>query len=173
MLHFRVIFLKKSYIILKGDKYTLLYVYVKDFEDTMLPNKITKEDKMPKINKYVDIDTVEREAKKDLIDRHSPFIHCADTAKAGEPFEVTVKMGNEYTHPDDFDHYIESVTLFNGDTQLAKASYVPGTLGNVKAHNTTTFTIIPTGKKLTLVAHGYCTKHGIWEGTPVEVTVED
>ena len=81
-------------------------------------------------------------------------------------------MGNEYTHPDDFDHYIESVTLFNGETQLAKASYVPGTLGNVKAHNTTTFTIIPTGKKLNLVAHGYCTKHGIWEGTPVEVAVE-
>ena len=80
-------------------------------------------------------------------------------------------MGNEYTHPDDFDHYIESVTLFNGDTQLAKASYVPGTLGNTKAHNTTTFTIIPTGKKLKLVAHGYCTKHGIWEGTEVEVAV--
>ena len=28
---------------------------------------------MPKINKYVDIDTVEKEAKKDLIDRHSPL----------------------------------------------------------------------------------------------------
>ena len=64
---------------------------------------------MPKINKYVDISEVDREAKKDLIDRHSPFIHCADTATAGEPFEVTVKMGNEYTHPDDFDHFIESV----------------------------------------------------------------
>ncbi|MDY0232628.1 MAG: class II SORL domain-containing protein, partial [Sulfurimonas sp.] len=112
---------------------------------------------MPKINKYVDIDTVEREAKKDLIDRHSPFIHCASTAKAGEPFAVTIKMGNEYSHPDDFDHYIESVSLFNGEVKLATASYVPGTLGNVKAHNTTTFTIIPTGKKLNLVAHGYCT----------------
>ncbi|AXX91813.1 superoxide reductase-like domain-containing protein [Malaciobacter molluscorum LMG 25693] len=63
-----------------------------------------------------------REAKKDLIDRHSPFIHCEKTAKA---------------------------------------TYVPGTLGNIKAHNTTIFTIIPTGKKLNLVAHGYCTKHVI------------
>jgi superoxide reductase len=126
---------------------------------------------MPKINKYVDIDTVEREAKKDLIDRHSPFIHCADSAKVNEPFEVTVKMGNEYTHPDDFDHYIESVTLFNGETKLAQATYIPGTLGNTKAHNTTTFTIIPTSKKLNLVAHGYCTKHGIWESTPVVVEV--
>jgi hypothetical protein len=36
---------------------------------------------MPTINKYVNIDTVEREAKKDYIDRHSPFIHCANSAK--------------------------------------------------------------------------------------------
>ena len=75
---------------------------------------------MPKINKYVDISEVDRESKKDLIDRHSPFITCAATATAGEPFEVTVKMGNEYTHPDDFDHYIESVTLFNGETNWHK-----------------------------------------------------
>ena len=126
---------------------------------------------MPKINKYVDISEIEREAKKDLIDRHSPFIHCENTAKKGEPFEIKVIMGNEYSHPDDFDHYIESIALFNGETMLAKATYVPGTLGNTKANNTTTFTIIPTGKKLNLVAHGYCTKHGIWEGTPVEVSV--
>jgi len=160
--------------LLKQDKVALAYVYLKVLQVTMLRNKLTQKDSiMPKINKYVDIDTVEREAKKDLIDRHSPFIHCAATAKAGEPFEVTVKMGNEYSHPDDFDHYIESVTLFNGETKLAQATYVPGTLGNVKAHNTTTFTIIPTGKKLTLVAHGYCTKHGVWEGTPVEVSVTE
>jgi superoxide reductase len=126
---------------------------------------------MPKINKYVDINEVDREAKKDLIDRHSPFVHCSDTAKVGEPFEVTVKMGNEYTHPDDFDHYIESVALYNADVLLAKATYVPGTLGNIKAHNTTTFTIVPQGKKLNLVAHAYCTKHGIWQGTAKEVVV--
>ena len=124
-----------------------------------------------KINRYVDISTIDREAKKDYIDRHSPFIHCDALATKGEKFKVTVKMGDEYMHPDDFDHYIESVTLFNGDTQLAKASYVPGTLGNTKAHNTTTFSIIPTSNKLNLVAHAYCTKHGIWEGTAVEVAV--
>ncbi|NQY22208.1 MAG: dethiobiotin synthase, partial [Campylobacteraceae bacterium] len=28
-----------------------------------------------------------------------------------------------------------------------------------------------TGKKLNLVAHGYCTKHGIWESTAVKVEV--
>jgi superoxide reductase len=128
---------------------------------------------MPTINRYVDISTVDREAKKDYIDRHSPFIHCDTTAKQGAMFAVTVKMGNEYSHPDDFDHYIESITLFNGETKLAQATFIPGTLGNEKSHTEVTFNIRPMGKKLNLVAHGYCTKHGVWESTPVEVTVEE
>ncbi|MGM0623782.1 MAG: class II SORL domain-containing protein [Campylobacterota bacterium] len=126
---------------------------------------------MPKINRYVDIDQVEKEAKKDFIDRHSAFIHCEDSAKAGEPFAVTVKMGDEYTHPDDFDHYIKSITLFNGETQLCHSDFVAGVLGNEKGHLTVTFYIVPTGKKMKLVAHAYCTKHGIWESDPKEVTV--
>lgn len=128
---------------------------------------------MPKINKYEDISQVEREAKKDLIDRHSPFITVKGEAKQGELLEVHVQMGNEYTHPDDFDHYIESITLFDGDTKLATVSFVPGTFGNEKSHAQATFFIRPMKKKLNLVAHGYCTKHGIWEGTPVEVAVAE
>ena len=126
---------------------------------------------MPKVNVYENIDNVEREAKKDLIDRHSPFITVEGEAKKGETLKVNVKMGNEYTHPDDFDHYIESITLFNGDTKLAMATFVPGTLGNEKSHCEVTFTIRPMGKKLNLVAHGYCTKHGIWESTATVVEV--
>ena len=126
---------------------------------------------MPKVNVYENIDNVEREAKKDLIDRHSPFITVEGEAKKGETLKVNVKMGNEYTHPDDFDHFIESITLFNGDTKLAMASFVPGALGNEKSHCEVTFTIRPMGKKLNLVAHGYCTKHGIWESTALEVAV--
>ena len=124
---------------------------------------------MPKVNVYENIDNVEREAKKDLIDRHSPFITVEGVAKKGEMLSVNVKMGNEYTHPDDFDHYIESITLFNGETKLAMTTFVPGTLGNEKSHAEVTFNIRPMGKKLNLVAHGYCTKHGIWESTAVVV----
>ncbi len=120
---------------------------------------------MPKINRYVDIDTVERESRKDYIDRHSPFIHCQEIAKEGEMFSITVKMGNEYSHPDDFDHYIANMSLFNGETLLARADFVPGTLANMKAHATVTFNIIPIGNKLKLTAQAYCTKHGIWEST--------
>lgn len=130
---------------------------------------------MPTINRYVDISTVEREAKKDYIDRHSPFIHTQSSAKAGAQFAVTIKMGNEFTHPDDFDHYIKSITLFNGEVQLASSDFVAGALGGqgCKGHQTVTFHIVATGTKMKLVAHAYCTKHGIWESDPVEVAVEE
>jgi len=126
---------------------------------------------MPKINRYVDIDTVEREAKKDYIDRHSPFIHCGDSAAKGEKFAVTVKVGNEYDHPDDFDHYIANIALYSGETLLARADFPPGTLGNQKGQVEVVFNIIPM-KKLNLVAHAYCTKHGLWESDPKAVSVE-
>lgn len=128
---------------------------------------------MPTINRYVDISTIDREAKKDYIDRHSPFIHCEAEAKKGQKFYVTVKMGNDYSHPDDFDHYIASIALYNGETLLAKADFMAGALGNEKGHQEVTFAIVPTGKSLNLVAHGYCTKHGIWESTPVVVSVSE
>jgi len=128
---------------------------------------------MPKINRYVDIDTVEREAKKDYIDRHSPFIHCDSKAKKGEKFPVTVKMGNEYSHPDDFDHYIAYIQLWNGETLLAQATFTPGSLGNQKENAEVTFNIVPTSSKLKLTAMAYCTKHGLWESDPVEVSVEE
>ncbi len=128
---------------------------------------------MPKINKYVDIDQVEREARKDYIDRHSPFIYCADTAKAGEPFEVKIQVGKEYEHPDDTDHYVSTITLFNRETKLAEATLFAGALGGQghKGKATVTFTIV-LDRNAKLVAHAYCTKHGIWEGEPKEVTVE-
>ncbi len=129
---------------------------------------------MPKINRYVDISTVDREAKKDYIDRHSPFISCESTAKAGESFPVTVRVGNEYTHPDDFDHFIRNVALYNNETLLAEATFAAGTLGGQgqKGHAETTFHITQSGKKLKLTAIAYCTKHGLWECEPVDVTVE-
>ncbi len=129
---------------------------------------------MPKINRYVDISTVDREAKKDYIDRHSPFIECAATATAGEKLAVTVQMGKEYTHPDDPDHFIQSISLFNRETLLAKATFLSGALGGSgeKGHAEVTFNVVASGKQLELTALSYCTKHGLWECDPVSVTVQ-
>lgn len=127
---------------------------------------------MPKVNTYVDISEVEKEAKKDFIDRHSPFVHVEGEAVKGQKLKVKVKVGNEYSHPDDFDHYIAYVQLWDGDTLLGQATFTPGTLGNEKSQVEVDFYIIPT-KKLKLTAMSYCTKHGLWESTPVEVEVTE
>ena len=126
---------------------------------------------MPKINRYQDISQIDKEAKKDYIDRHSPFIICEDTAKAGEKFKVKVKVGNEYSHPDDFDHYIAYVQLWDGDRLLAQTTFTPGTYGNEKSQVEVDFYIIPK-KNLKLTAMSYCTKHGLWESEVKEVKVE-
>jgi superoxide reductase len=127
---------------------------------------------MPKINTYQDISQIDREAKKDFIDRHSPFIHVADTAKAGEKLAVKVVMGEEYVHPDDFDHYIKYIQLWNGEVLLAETNFPPGTLGNKAGHAEVDFHIVPS-KGLKLVAMAYCTKHGLWQSDPKEVAITE
>ena len=127
---------------------------------------------MPKINRYQDISEIEKEAKKDYIDRHSPFVHVASSAKKGQPLTVKVKMGNEYPHPDDFDHYISYVQLWDGETLLGHASFPPGTLGNQAGHVEVNFNIVPKRNKLKLAGMSYCTKHGLWQGDTVELSVE-
>jgi superoxide reductase len=128
---------------------------------------------MPKINRYVDISTIDKEAKKDYIDRHSPFVHCESSAKKGEKFSVQVKMGDEYKHPDDFDHYISYLQLWDGETLLAQTTYNAGAQGSAPAHSSVTFEIVPNKSKMNLVAMSYCTKHGLWESDPVEVSVSE
>lgn len=127
---------------------------------------------MPKINVYTDISEVEQEARKDFIDRHSPFIHCESNATAGETFEVTVQVGAEYEHPDDMDHYISSVSLYNRETKIAEATFFAGSQGgqDKKGNTRVTFGVV-LDKNAKLVAQSYCTKHGIWQSTPVDVAV--
>ena len=124
-----------------------------------------------KINKYVDISTIDREAKKDYIDRHSAFIHAENKAKAGEKFKITVKVGDEYKHPDDFDHYISYIQLWDGEKMLAQTSFEAGAMGGEPANVEVDFFIIPK-KNMKLTAMAYCTKHGLWQSEEHTVEVE-
>ena len=127
---------------------------------------------MPKINRYVDISTLDREAKKDYIDRHSPFVHCEATAKKSEKFIVKVKVGDQYKHPDDFDHFIKYVQLWDGETFLSEAHFVPGVQGNQPGQVEVDFYIVPK-KNMKLSAMSYCTKHGLWQSDEKEVSVQE
>jgi superoxide reductase len=123
-----------------------------------------------KINKYQDISQLDKEAKRDYIDRHSAFVHCADNAKKAEKFTVKVKVGDEYAHPDDFDHYIAWVQLWDGENMLAQANFTAGALGGIPANLEVDFYIVPQ-KKMKLTAHAFCTKHGLWQSDEVIVAV--
>lgn len=125
-----------------------------------------------KINKYEDISQIEKDAKKDYIDRHSAFVHCEKTAVKGKKFTVKVKVGDEYSHPDDFDHYIAFVQLWNGESMLAQTTFMAGVLGNAAGQVEVDFYIVPT-KKMKLTAMAYCTKHGLWQSDEVVVDVVD
>ncbi|MCV6608855.1 MAG: desulfoferrodoxin family protein [Campylobacterales bacterium] len=127
---------------------------------------------MATLNSYVNIDEVEREAKKDYIDRHSPFVYCQDSGTKGEKFPVKVVVGKEYTHPDDFDHYIAEVKLFDGETQIAGSCHFAGQNGGQgeKGNLEVVFNVVPQ-KNMKLRALAYCTKHGIWQSDEVKVAV--
>ena len=124
-----------------------------------------------KINRYVDISTIDREAKKDYIDRHSAFLFADAKAKAGEKFKVKVKVGDEYKHPDDFDHYIAWVQLWDGENMLAQANFTAGAMGNQAENLEVDFYIVPK-KNMKLISQAFCTKHGLWQSEELVVEVE-
>ncbi len=126
---------------------------------------------MPRIFKPVDIDSLEKDLQKDYFDRHTPHVICEKSAVRGVKFRVKVKMGDEYTHPDDPDHFISYIQLWNRETFLAETHFAPGTLG--KSENAEVdFYIIPK-VSMNLSAMACCTKHGLWQSDSVEVKVND
>ncbi len=123
-----------------------------------------------KINTYQDISEIDREARRDYIDRHSAFVHCEGNASKGEKFKVKVKVGDEYSHPDDTDHYIAWVQLWDGETNLAQANFTAGALGNISNQLEVDFYIVPS-RKMKLTATAFCTKHGLWKSDEIVVEI--
>lgn len=126
---------------------------------------------MPKIFKASEEEKTEgKEVRKDYFDRHSPVVICEKSARKGEKFRVKVRVGSEYSHPDDPDHHISYIQLWNRETLMAETSFPPGTLGNQKSQAEVDFYIIPK-LSMNLSAMSYCTKHGLWQSESVEVKV--
>jgi superoxide reductase len=125
---------------------------------------------MPKIFKLVDSTKIEKEVQKDYFDRHSPIIVCNDKANEGEKFKVKIRIGSEYNHPDDNDHFIGFIQLWNRETLLAEVKMFPGTMGNNAGQPEVDFYIVPK-VSMNLTAMSYCTRHGLWQSEAKEVTV--
>jgi superoxide reductase len=124
---------------------------------------------MPRVIKPVEIDDLEKELHKDYFDRHTPHVYCDSSTKRGEKLKVKVKIGDRYTHPDDSDHYIKYVQLWNRETLLTEVHFTSGTM-NKPEQVEVDFYLIPS-VSMNLTAMSCCTKHGLWESAPFEVKV--
>jgi superoxide reductase len=98
-------------------------------------------------------------------------IICYNHATEGEKFRVKVRLGTAYNHPDDPDHFINYVQLWNRETFIVEAHFAPGTLGNKPAHVEVDFYIVPGAVTMNLSAMSACTRHGLWQSDPKEVAI--
>ena len=126
---------------------------------------------MPRVFTPVDISKEEKEIRKDYFDRHTPVLFCEDSAREGEKLKVKVKLGTAYPHPDDPDHFINHIQLWNRETFLAEVHFAPGSLGNKAGHVEVDFYIVPGPVSLNLSAMAVCTKHGLWQSESKEVAI--
>jgi superoxide reductase len=126
---------------------------------------------MPRVFKAIEIEKEEKEVKRDYLDRHMPHVSCPDTVKRGEKFGIKVRIGDEYAHPDEPDHFISVIQLWNRETLLAEARYTAGVYGNKPNHFEIDFYIVAPEVSMNLSAMAVCTKHGLWQSIDKPVTV--
>jgi len=109
---------------------------------------------------------------RDYLDRHMPHVICPDSVKRGEKFAVKVRLGDEYPHPDEDDHYISVIQLWNRETLLAETRYSAGVNSHLPNHFEVDYYIVAPDVSMNLSAMAVCTKHGLWqsEDKPVKVT---
>jgi superoxide reductase len=124
---------------------------------------------MPRLMKVTDIDSNEKEARRDYFDRHTPFIECVDEVKKGDKFKVKVRLGKEYSHPDNPDHFINQIQLWNRETFLAEVHFAPGVLANQKGQIEVDFYLVMRDVSMNLSAMAVCTNHGLWQSAEVAV----
>jgi superoxide reductase len=128
---------------------------------------------MPRVFKALEIEKEEKEVMRDYLDRHMPHVICPDSVKRGEKFMVKVRLGEEYPHPDDPDHFIGLMQLWNRETLLAEARYSAGVNGHKPTHFEVDFFIVAPDVSMNLSAMAVCTKHGLWQSEDKAVKVTD
>ena len=126
---------------------------------------------MPRVFKATDIEKEDKEVKRDYLDRHMPHVVCEDEVKRGDMFIVKVTMGDDYPHPDDHDHFISTIQLWNRETLLAETKYSSGAYANKPSHVEVDFYIVAPLVSMNLSAMAVCTKHGLWQSEDKAVKV--
>ncbi len=104
----------------------------------------------------------------ELEKKHTPVIECPDTVKAGEPFEVRIKVG-EIPHVMDEGHHIQWLELYSGQNQYIRIDLTP-----VFTKPEITVTLVKGGKHRTstLRVLERCNLHGTWEASK-DITITE
>ena len=103
-------------------------------------------------------------------EKHVPVIDCPDQVKAGESFEVKVRVGKEIAHPNTVEHHISWISLYF-HPEGNKFTYDLGRFefnghGEGSAYiNYTMTTMLKINKPGTLHALAFCNIHGLWESS--------
>ncbi len=126
---------------------------------------------MPRIFSKKDRENPENEMQKDYYDRHSPHIDCDEQVNSGEKFKVKVVLGDEYLHPNQSDHHIAWIQLWNRETLLCEARFTSDALCQQANHAEIDFYIVAPQVSMNLMAMSYCTKHGLWQSDAKAVKV--
>jgi len=93
--------------------------------------------------------------------KHAPVIYCPETVKAGEPFQVKIKVG-DIPHVMEEGHFIQWIEVKFGENLYARAELSP-----VFAKPEVIFTLVKHGKHDTgtLRVIERCNLHGAWEAS--------
>ncbi len=104
----------------------------------------------------------------ELEKKHTPVIECPDTVKAGEPFQVKIKVG-ELPHVMEEGHFIQWIEVYFRQNYYARIDLTPKF-----TRPEVTLTLERHGKhpKSTLRVIERCNLHGMWEASK-EITITE
>lgn len=128
---------------------------------------------MPNIFSVNDFGPARSELQQDYFDRHTPVIQSVQEARAGEVLKIRIRVGTDYTHPHDADHYIAMIQLWNRETLLAETRFFHGIMGNQPGNVEVEFSVVMPQVSMNLTALSYCTKHGLWKSQPQVIKIKD
>ena len=110
---------------------------------------------------FCKVNRIKDPSNKEAVEqKHTPVIEVPGTIKAGQFFDVTIRVG-EIEHPNENGHFIQWVELYAGEVYLGRFDFAPVIS---KPSVTIPINLAHEGMKTTLRAVSRCNLHGMWEG---------
>jgi superoxide reductase len=105
-------------------------------------------------------------------EKHVPVIECADVVESGQPFQVTVSVGQEIPHPHTMEHHIRWIDVYfqpQGDKFVYQVGHFDFTAHGesraaIYAHPIASCSV-QVDTPGTLTALSLCNIHGLWESS--------